>query len=200
MKVGQMSQNDCEGRRRETLRRMVLDLQAAFVAIERCRKPVLAAVHGGCIGAGVDMVTACDMRYATADSYFQVKEIDIGMVADLGTLQRLPRVMPDGLARELCYTGRKMPGAEAASCGLANQAFPDRETMMAAVLATAQSIAEKSPLSVRGTKEMLQYTRDHSVEDGLNYIATWNAAMLLSEDLSTALQAAMMKQKPEFRD
>ncbi len=200
MQVGQSSQNDCEGRRRESLRDMIFELQAAFNAIDECKKPVIAAVHGGCIGAGVDLVTACDMRYATDDAYFQVKEIDIGMVADVGTLQRLPKVIADGHAREMAYTGRKVPGTEAASIGLANASFSTREELIEEVMKVAANISSKSPLSIRGTKEMLRYSRDHSVEDGLKYIATWNSAMLLSEDLAAAMQASMMKQTPAFRD
>lgn len=200
MQVGQSSQNDCEGRRRESLRDMIFELQAAFNAIDDCKKPVIAAVHGGCIGAGVDMVTACDMRYATDDAYFQVKEIDIGMVADVGTLQRLPKVIADGHAREMAYTGRKVSGKEATTIDLANASYASREELMEEVMKVAANIASKSPLSIRGTKEMLRYSRDHSVEDGLKYIATWNSAMLLSEDLAAAMQASMMKQTPEFRD
>ncbi len=200
MQVGQLSQNDCEGRRREAMRLAILDLQQAFVAIDQCRKPVIAAVHGSCIGAGVDMVTACDMRFAADSAYFQVKEIDIGMVADLGTLQRLPRIIPDGIAREMCYTGRKVSGKEAAGFGLVNRSFPSTEELMKQVGELASQIAAKSPLSIRGTKEMLNYSRDHSIEDGLNYIATWNAAMLLSDDLARAMQSAMMKQEVAFND
>lgn len=200
MMMGQSSQQECEGRKRESMREMILGLQDAFTAIEQCKKPVIAAVHGGCIGAGVDMVTACDMRYAVEDAYFQVKEIDVGMVADVGTLQRLPKIIPDGIAREMCYTGRKVSGKEAAGSGLANASFSDQETMMKEVMAIAKTIAAKSPLSIRGTKEMLIYSRDHSVEDGLKYIATWNSAMLMSEDLAKALEASMMKKVPEFRD
>lgn len=200
LQVGQASQQDCEGRRRESLREMILEMQHAFTAIEHCKKPVIAAVHGGCIGAGVDMVTACDMRYTVDDAYFQVKEIDIGMVADVGTLQRLPKIIPDGIARELCYTGRKISGEEAARIGLANDSFSSREEMMKSVTKLAQTIAAKSPLSIRGTKEMLLFSRDHSVEDGLRYIATWNAAMLMSEDLGKALEAGMTKRIPDYQD
>ncbi|MDP5170842.1 MAG: crotonase/enoyl-CoA hydratase family protein [Bacteroidia bacterium] len=200
MGVGQITQNDCEGRRREDMREFILDLQIAINEIEKCKKPVIAAVHGGCIGAGVDIISACDMRFSVEDAYFQVKEIDIGMVADLGTLQRLPRIIADGIAREMCYTARKVSGREAAGFGLVNKAFASREEMMEEVIAVAANIASKSPLSIRGTKEMLLYTRDHSIEDGLNYIATWNAAMLLSEDLAKAMQAAMTRQTPEFKD
>jgi enoyl-CoA hydratase len=123
------------------------------------------------------------MRYCTEDAYFSIKEIDIGMVADVGTLQRLPKLVGDGIVRELAYTGKTFFGAEAVSMGLANKGYADKDQMMAGVQAIAAEIATKSPLSIRGTKEMMRYTRDHSVEDSLNYIATWNAGMLSSADL-----------------
>ncbi len=189
-----------EGRRREALRRMILSLQQCFTAIEQCRVPVLAAVQGGCIGGGVDLVTACDVRYCTADAYFVIKEIDIGMTADVGTLQRLPHLIPSGLMRELAYTGRDLPAAEAKTAGLVNTVFADPETMLAAVQDTARQIAAKSPLAITGTKEMINFTRDHSVADGLNYIATWNAGMLISEDMIEAMGAAKAKRQPMFKD
>lgn len=189
-----------DSRRRENLRRMVLELQECFNAIERARMPVLAAVQGGCIGGGIDMITACDMRYCTADAFFQVKEIEVGMTADLGTLQRLPRVVPDGLARELCYTGRRMDAEEAKACGFVNAVYPDQDAMLEAVSGIARRIAGHSPLAVAGSKEMLNYGRDHSVADGLNYIATWQAGMFLSEDLPAAARAMQTKQAPDFQD
>ena len=189
----------CEGRKREKLRRLILRLQEPTNAVENCRKPVLMAVHGGCIGAGLDIAAACDMRFIVEDGYFCLKEIDMGMVADLGVLQRLPGIIPEGMVREMAYTGRKVFGPEATKIGLSNRTFPDKETMMEAVRKLAAEIASKSPLSIRGTKEILNYGRDHSISDGLNYIATWNAAMILSEDLTKAGQAAMMRTQPEFR-
>ena len=189
-----------EGRRREALRRMILSLQDSFTAIERCRVPVLAAVQGGCIGGGVDMVTACDMRYCTEDAYFVIKEVDIGMAADVGTLQRLPHLIPSGLMRELAYTGRDMPADEAKSAGLVNAVFADHETMNAAVQEIARQIAAKSPLAVTGSKEMINFTRDHTVADGLNYIATWNAGMLITEDMVEALGALKAKRPPVFKN
>ncbi len=189
-----------EGRRRHALRRLILDLQGCFSAIEACRVPVLAAVQGGCIGGGVDMVSACDMRYCSEDAYFVIKEIDIGMTADVGTLQRLPHLIPEGLVRELAYTGRNMAAPEAQASGLVNAVFADHETLNAAVLEIAASIAAKSPLAVAGTKEMLNYTRDHSVADGLNHIATWNAGMLVTEDLMEAMAANKAKRAPVFKD
>jgi enoyl-CoA hydratase len=169
-------------------------------AIERCRKPAIAAMHGACVGFAIDMSTCCDMRYSTTDAFFSVKEIDIGMTADVGTLQRLPKLIPDGMARELAYTGRKMSGEEAQKMGLVNRCFDNQETLMAGVMQIAQDIAQKSPLAMRGTKEMILYARDHSVADGLNYIATWNAAMLLSDDLQEAMKANREKRPAKFAD
>jgi len=193
--------DDCDGRMREKLRQLILELQDTLTSLERCRKPVLAAIHNGCVGGGVDLICCADMRYASADAYFTIKEIDIGMVADVGTLQRLPKLLGNqGLVRELAYTGRKVDADEAQRIGLVNRVFDSREALQAGVMAIAQDIAAKSPLSIRGTKEILNYTRDHSVADGLNHIATWNAAMLMSQDLMAAMMASMAKQTPEFKD
>ena len=140
------------------------------------------------------------MRYCTKDSYFTIKEIDMGMVADLGTLQRLPKIIAPGLANEMAYTGRKVHGEEAAKIGLANHCYADQEAMMEGVMTMAQMIATKSPLSIRGTKQVLLYARDHSVADSLEQIATWNAAMILSDDIQEAFRAQMEKRAPEFKD
>ncbi len=192
-------QDPCDGRTREALRRVILDMQDTLTSLERCRKPVLAAIHGACVGGGIDLICCADMRYCSADAYFSIKEIDIGMVADVGTLQRLPKLVgSQGLVRELAYTGRRVEAAEAQQIGLANRVFDSREALIDGVQALAATIAAKSPLSIRGTKEQLNYARDHTVADGLNHIATWNAAMLMSEDLSKALMAG--KATPEFRD
>ena len=192
--------DDCEGRMREKLRRLILDLQDTLTSLERCRKPVLAAIAGGCIGGGIDLITCADMRYASSDAFFTIKEIDIGMVADVGTLQRLPKLIGQGITRELAYTGRKFDAAEAHSMGLVNRVFESREALYAGVQAIAAEIAAKSPLSIRGTKEMLNYARDHSVADSLNFIATWNAAMLQSKDLMEAMSSSMAKKVPSFKD
>lgn len=191
---------NCEGRRREQIRKFVLQLQAPINAIELCTKPVIAAIHGGCIGAGVDIVTACDMRYCTDDTYFTVKEIDMGMVADLGTLQRLPKIIPEGIAREMAYTGRNVYGPEAEKYALVNRSYENKEIMMTEVMKAAEIIVQKSPLSIRGTKNILQHTRDHSVHDGLQYIAAWNAGMLLSDDLQEAFMAKMQKRPAIYKD
>ncbi len=200
MGMGDQIQNDCEARMRENLRGVILDLQDTLTALERCRKPVLAAVHGACIGGGIDLICCADMRYCASDASFSIKEIDIGMTADVGTLQRLPKLVGEGITRELAYTGRRFDAAEALSMKLVNRVFDSREALEAGVREIATTIAAKSPLSIRGAKEMITYARDHSVADGLNYIATWNAAMLLSDDLQEAMMANMGKRVPVFKD
>lgn len=189
-----------QARGREVLRRLILDLQNCLTTVERCRKPVLAAIQGACIGGAVDLVTCCDMRYAAADAQFAVREVDVGMTADVGTLQRLPRLIADGVARELAYTGRTIDGSEAQRIGLVNQVFPTPEELREGVRRVARTLAAKSPLATRGTKEMLNYGRDHSVADGLNYVATWNAAMLLSADFEEAMAALSERRPPRFID
>jgi enoyl-CoA hydratase len=200
MGLAQQIQNNCDGRSREALRRVILDLQDTLTSLERCRKPVLVAIHGACIGGGIDLICCADMRYASSDAQFSIKEIDIGMTADVGTLQRLPRLIGEGMARELAYTGRSVSGTEAASMRLVNRVFETREALYAGVQEIAATIAAKSPLSIRGSKEMITYARDHSVADGLNYVATWNAAMLMSADLNEALAAGLQKRGPVFKD
>ena len=187
-------------RRAEHLRRTILRLQGNLNAIEKCRVPVLAAIHKTCIGGGVDMTCCADMRYATEDAYFSIREIDIGMTADVGTLQRLPKIIPDGVVRELAYTGRNMDAEEAREVGFVNRVFEDRDTMLREVTAIARSIAKKSPLAMRGSKEMLLYSRDHSVAEGLNYIATWNAGMLSQADLQAGMLAQMEKKQAQYED
>ncbi|MFN8259490.1 MAG: crotonase/enoyl-CoA hydratase family protein [Chitinophagales bacterium] len=200
MSVGQKTEDKCEGRKREKFRKLLLDFQEIISTFEQISKPVLSAVHGGCIGAGLDMISATDMRYCTKDAYFCIKEIDLGMVADIGTLQRLPKIIPDGLARELAYTGRNLTADEALQCGLVNRVFEDKETMLKEVSAIAALIATKSPLSVRGTKRNIVFTRDHSVNESLEYMANWNSAFFYSNDLLAAFQASMTRQSPTFED
>ena len=187
-------------RQAEQLRRTILRLQGNLNAIEQCRVPVLAAIHYTCIGGGVDMTCCADMRYATQDAFFSIREIDIGMTADVGTLQRLPRIIPDGVVRELAYTGRNMTAEEARDVGFVNQVFDNRETMLREVTAIARTIAAKAPLAMRGTKEMLLYARDHSVAEGLNYIATWNAGMMSKADLQAGMQAQFNKTQATYED
>lgn len=196
--AGKMGQD--AGRNARMLRQQIKQMQAAFDAVDQCSKPVIAMVQGYCLGAGVDLIAACDMRYATADARFSIKEIDLGMAADVGALQRLPHLIGDGVLRELVYTGRLFDGQEAERIGLVNRVFDDAQLMRAHVDAIAGQIAQKSPLAVQGSKEMLRYMRDHSVADGLNYVATWNAAMLQSEDVRLAVTAQLTKAVAQFKD
>jgi enoyl-CoA hydratase len=198
--LGPQLQQGCAGRSHESLRRLILDLQDCLGSVERCRKPVLAAIQGACIGGGIDLVTCCDMRYAASGAQFSIKEIDLGMTADVGTLQRLPKLVPQGIARELAYTGRRFDAAEARAIGLVDRVYDSGELLALGVHGIATAIATKSPLAIRGIKEMMLHARDHSVAEGLNYNATWNAAMLLSEDLEEAVAATLQKRPATFGD
>uniref|UniRef100_H2NYQ1 Delta(3,5)-Delta(2,4)-dienoyl-CoA isomerase, mitochondrial n=1 Tax=Pongo abelii TaxID=9601 RepID=H2NYQ1_PONAB len=173
------------------LRDIITRYQETFNVIEKCPKPVIAAVHGGCIGGGVDLVTACDIRYCAQDAFFQVKEVDVGLAADVGTLQRLPKVIGNqSLVNELAFTARKMMADEALGSGLVSRVFPDKEVMLDAALALAAEISSKSPVAVQSTKVNLLYSRDHSVAESLNYVASWNMSMLQTQDLMKSVQAA----------
>lgn len=178
----------------------VKNMQDSFTALEDCRIPVIAAIQGGCIGGGVDLITACDMRYATEDAFVTIFETNIGMTADVGTFPRITKLIPDGIARELAYTGRRMPAAEAKDCGLVNMVFDSQEAMMEAVMALAADIASKAPLAITGCKQMMNYSRDHSVADSLDYIAIWNASMLQREEIFEAMKANAEKRPGEFVD
>jgi len=188
------------GRSRAGLREIILQLQESLSCLERVRMPVIAAVQGGCVGGGVDMITACDMRYCTEDAFFCIQEINIGITADVGTLQRLPKIIPAGVARELAYTGRRLPARRAKEIGLVNEVYPTQEAMLESVMETAREIAGHSPLAVWGSKEMLNYARDHSVEEALNYIAIWQAGMFQPQDVKEAFEARQEKRKPAFQD
>ncbi|WP_433505242.1 crotonase/enoyl-CoA hydratase family protein [Pseudonocardia halophobica] len=191
---------DCAGRAAEALRRTILDLQDVITSVERCRVPVIAAVHGACVGAGMDLATACDLRYSTEDARFVVKEIDMAVVADVGVLQRLPRIVGEGVTRELAYTGRTVSGGEALGLRLVNGVYPDAEALAAGVAELAASLAAKPPLALRGTKHAITYARDHTVADALDQVATWNAGMLISADLDEALAAAKERRPAVYRD
>jgi enoyl-CoA hydratase len=187
-------------RRAEQLRLLIKQLQSDLTAIEQCRKPVLAAVHSSCIGGGVDLLCCCDMRYATTEAYFSIKEIDVGMTADVGTLQRLPKLIGDGMVRELTYTGRNFSAEEAFQYGFVNMTFETANALREGVMSIAEDIAKKSPLAIRGCKEMLVYARDHSVAEGLNYVATWNAGMLSIEDVMASIEAQIAGKTAEYKD
>jgi enoyl-CoA hydratase len=188
------------GRMAENLRRVVLQLQDTLTSLERVRLPVLAAVHGGCIGGALDLVCAADSRYCTADAYFTIKETELGMTADVGTLQRLPKLMPEGVVRELAYTGRKFGAEEAHRLGFVNTVYESQEAMLEGVMAIAAQIAANSPLAVTGCKEMINFSRDHSVEDSLKYMATWQSGMFRPTDMMKSFQAKAQKQAPVYDD
>lgn len=188
------------GRQRAHLWSMVQKLQDSFTVLERVRMPVLTAIQGGCIGGAVDMVCAADMRYASADAFFCIQEINIGMTADVGTLQRLPKIIPEGVARELAYTGDRMLAARAREVGLVNEVFDDHESLVAGVLEIAERIATKSPLAIWGTKEMINFTRDHSVADSLRYMAGWQAGMFQPADMMEEFGAKADKRPAQFEE
>lgn len=185
---------------REQMRSTVREMQESFTVIEKCRLPVLVAIHGACIGGGVDLISAGDMRYCTEDAFFCIQEINIGMTADVGTLQRLPHLIPSGMVRELAYTGRRMLADEAREIGLVNAVFKDHDTLLENVMEIAGTIAAKSPIAIHGTKEMLNYSRDHSVDDALNYMTVWQSGMFFSNDLFEAAAANMQKREPVFEN
>ncbi|WP_419812360.1 crotonase/enoyl-CoA hydratase family protein [Bacterioplanoides sp.] len=188
------------GRLGENLRRIVMQLQDSLSSLERTRLPVLTAIQGGCIGGAVDLVCAADMRYCSADSYFTIKETEVGMTADVGTLQRMPKLIPAGVVRELAYTGRNFSADEALRLGFVNQVFESQEAMLEGVMDIARKIAANSPLAVSGCKEMLNYSRDHSVEDSLRYMATWQAGMFRQPDMLTTFAAKAKKEAPQYPD
>jgi enoyl-CoA hydratase/carnithine racemase len=186
------------GRAAEARLRHIEWLQDAFTAVEQTRVPVVAVVHGACIGAGVDLVSACDLRVASEDAYFQIAEVDVAITADLGTLQRLGHLIPHGLLRELTYTGRRMGAAEAERYGLVNGLAADRGAALEAGMSLARTIAAKSPLAVAGAKRSLNYSRGRTVEEGLRDVALWNAGTLVSADLGEAIKARLGKTDPAF--
>jgi enoyl-CoA hydratase len=189
------------GRIGAQLRDRLLALQDSFNAIERARMPVLAAIQGGCVGGAVDLVSACDCRYASEDAFFVIQEINLGMTADVGTFPRLCHLIPQGWARELAFTGRRLPAQQAREIGLVNAVLPSHETLLKHVMDVAKDIAEKSPLAVYGSKVMINYARDHTIADGLDYIATWQAGMYNPEtDMREALEARQEKRVPQFAD
>ncbi|MFT4199137.1 crotonase/enoyl-CoA hydratase family protein [Gordonia sp. (in: high G+C Gram-positive bacteria)] len=179
----------------DTIKRM----QAGINAVADCRKPVIAAVSGWCIGGGVDLITAADIRYAGADAKFSVREVRVAIVADMGSLARLGGIIGEGHVRELALTGKDIDARRAEQIGLVNDVFDDAESVLAAARATAREIADLPPLVVQGTKTVLDHTRRAQVEDSLRYVAAWNAAFLPSEDLTEAISAVFEKRPPTFR-
>jgi enoyl-CoA hydratase len=189
------------GRVRANLRQSVLDIQETFNILERARMPVLIAIQGGCVGGAVDMASACDCRYATQDAFFVIQEINLGMTADVGTFPRLCHLLPQGMVRELSYSGRRLPAKKALEFGLVNEVFATQDEMLAHVMALAKDIAGKSPLAVHGSKVMINYARDHTIADGLDYIATWQAGMYNPDvDMRESFMAKGEKREPKFAD
>uniref|UniRef100_A0A914V4S2 Delta(3,5)-Delta(2,4)-dienoyl-CoA isomerase, mitochondrial n=1 Tax=Plectus sambesii TaxID=2011161 RepID=A0A914V4S2_9BILA len=188
-------------RKARSLRKLISSFQNDFTAIEKCPKPVISAVHGYCIGAGINVISACDIRYSSSDATFSIKEVDIGIAADVGILNRINKIVgSDSLTRELAYTARDMTAQEAFEYGLVSRVFPTFDDCLSASIALAETIANKSPIAVQGTKLTLNYARDHTIEDSINFILTWNQSQLQSEDLIKSAMAAMSKgkEKAEF--
>jgi len=188
-----------EAARRMAIYNRIKELQASFTSLADSPKPVIAAIHGYCLGAGIDLITACDIRLASADAVFGVRETGMGLVADVGTLQRLPAIVGPGQVSEMVFTGRDIDAARALRIGLVNDVFPDRAATIDAALDLASAIASNSPLVVRGAKRVLRAGEGRSVAEGLDYVAVWNAAFLLSDDLTEAMAAFEEKRQPEFR-
>lgn len=190
-------------RKARKLRFLIQDLQECVYSIHACEKPVIACIHNGCIGGGVDIASACDIRYASQDAWFQIKEVLVGLAADIGSLQFLPKVVGNqALLKELVYTGRKFDATEAKSeLGLVAKVFSSQEECLKSGLELAKTIASLSPIAIHSSKINLNYSIDNSVEDGLKYIASWNASMLQSEDTVKAVMAVAAKEpQPKFED
>ena len=184
----------------EAVYRVAKELQGYITSLEKIRVPVIAAIHGGCIGGAVDLVTACDIRLASKDAFFCIQEINIGMAADVGTLQRLPKIIPDSKMREMAYTGRRMYADEAKETGLVSDTYESQEEMLAAANELAKVIASKSPVAIYGLKAVMNHSRDHSVSEGLEYNALWSGAMLSQKDMTEAITANMEKRDASFND
>jgi enoyl-CoA hydratase len=186
--------------RAEAFRRHVHHLQNTFTCLDEARAPVLMAVQGGCIGGAVDFASACDIRYASADAFFCIQEINIAMTADVGTFPRLCKLIPEGWVRELAYTGRRLPAQKAKEIGLVNEVLPDLAAVIAHTLETAREIASKNPLAVAGSKVMINYARDHTIRDGLDYIATWQTGMFAPPHMLEAFNAQREKRPGNYPD
>ena len=182
----------------EVLYRTAKELQGYISKLEQIRVPVIAAVHGGVIGGALDLITACDMRFASNDAFFCIQEINIGMAADVGTLQRLPKIIPDSKMREMAYTGRRMLADEAKDSGLVGEVYETHDEMMNAVNKLATEIASKSPVAIYGLKAVMNYSRDHNVNDSLDFNALWSGAMLSQKDMTEAMTAQMEKRDASF--
>jgi enoyl-CoA hydratase len=197
---GEIAMNDRTPEGRAAIFDLLTDMQATFTRLETLRIPVIAAIQGGCIGGAVDMVTACCIRYATADAFFCIQEINIGMVADVGTLQRLPKLVPLGVVKELAYTGRRLPAQKALGYGLVNEIFETPDAVIAAALQCAREIAAKPPVAIWGTKQVIHFARDHSVDDSLKQMGWIQGAIWSNAHLREAVSAMKEKRVGTFPD
>jgi len=184
----------------EAVYRVAKELQEYISTLEKIRVPVIAAIHGGCIGGAVDMVTACDIRLASDNAFFCIQEINIGMAADVGTLQRLPKIIPDSKMREMAYTGRRMYAEEAKEAGLVSDTYGSQEELLEAANKLASEIASKSPVAIYGLKAVMNYSRDHNVNDSLEYNALWSGAMLSQKDMTEQMTANIEKRDASFNE
>ena len=198
MLAGFDQEADSEADRRTKLYRKVKQLQTTMSVFAESPKPVIAAVHGHCLGAGIDLISACDMRIASADAVFSVRETRMGLVADVGTMQRLPNLIPPGHLAELVYTGRDIDATEAERIGLTNRTLPDVESLIDHARELAASIAANSPLVVQGAKQVLRAQADMSTAEALDHAALWSASFLWSNDLQEAMAAFVEKRDPDF--
>jgi enoyl-CoA hydratase len=185
---------------RERFKLQLIALQRSFEAIAQARFPVIAAIHGACIGGAVDLVTACCLRYATKDAFFCIEEINIGMMADVGTLQRIPKQLPDAVVRELAYTGDRLSADRAERLGFVNALFDDKEALMTGVMAVAQKIAGKAPVAISATKQMVSYARDHSVAESFAMLNALQPSVFSANDIQAAMKARQLKQQATFAD
>lgn len=195
---GAVTLDDRSAEGRAAIFDLLTDMQATFSKLETLRFPVIAAIQGGCIGGAVDMVSACCLRYATSDAFFCIQEINIGMVADVGTLQRLPKLIPLGVVKELAYTGRRLPAAQALGYGLVNQVFDNPEALLAAAMQTAREIAAKPPVAIWGTKQALHYARDHGVDDALKQMGWLQGAIWSNRHVQESVTAMKEKRTGNF--
>ena len=201
---GDLAYSDAETKEEQALQAQsifyneVTRLQKTFTALEAARIPILIAIQGGCIGGGLDLITACDMRYATKDAFFTLFETNLAMTADVGTFPRLAKLIPEGYVKEMAYTGKRITAADALRFGLINELYDSQEEMLSAVLEIAHDIASKAPLAVHGCKKMINYSRDHSTADTLDYVAVWNASQFKIEEILEAMNAMREKRKGNF--
>lgn len=185
---------------RERFRQLLAHLQKTFTALANARFPVIAAIQGGCVGGGVDLATACCLRYLTDDAFFCIQEINLGVMADVGTMNRMPHLIPEAVMRELAYTGDRLPAARAVALGFANGALPTVEAMMDHVMAVARRIAEKAPLAVSASKEMIGYSREHGVTQSLHYLCTLQSTVFSLDDIRASTQARQTRGTPLYPD